>query len=68
MREIINEIRSKNSMAYGIFKFGNLVNARNFVDRAIKPMVIMLGDDMRFWVVTLGLGEMLVKSGYEAAE
>ena len=68
MREIINEIRSKNSMAYGIFKFGNLVNARNFADRTIKPMVIMLGDDMRFWVVTLGLGEQLMKSGYEAAE
>jgi len=68
MREIINEIRSKHSMAKGIYKFRSLPNARNFVDRATKPLLIILGDDMRFWVVTLGLGEQLMKSGYEAAE
>ena len=30
-------------------------------------MVIVLGDDQLFWVVSLALGEELVKSGYELA-
>ena len=55
-------------MAEGIYKFRSLPNARNFAGRATKPLVIILGDDMRFWVVTLGLGEQMIKSGYEAAE
>jgi hypothetical protein len=62
------EIRSKRSMAEGIYKFRSLPNARNFAGRATKPLVIILGDDMRFWVVTLGFGEQLMKSGDEAAE
>jgi hypothetical protein len=68
MREIINEIESKQSMAEGIYKFGSLANARNFAGRTTKPMVIILGDDMGFWVVSLVMGEQLTKSGYEAAE
>jgi len=68
MREIMKEIRSEHSTTEGIYKFTSLPNAKNFLDRATKPMVIILGDDMRFWVVALGLGEQLMKSGYEAAE
>ena len=64
----MKEIRSKHSMAEGIYKFRSLPNARNFAGRATKPLVIIFGDGMRFWVVTLGLGEQLIKSGYEAAE
>jgi hypothetical protein len=64
----MKEISNKHSAPNGVFKFSSLLNAKNFVDRAIKPMVIILGDDMLLWVVTLGLGEQLMKSGYEAAE
>jgi hypothetical protein len=63
----IKGIGERNSGAYGIFKFGKLTNARNFADRARKPMVIILGDDELFWVVSFALGEKLVKSGYELA-
>jgi hypothetical protein len=31
-------------------------------------MVIHLGDDQLFWVVSLAKGEELVKSGFELAE
>jgi hypothetical protein len=58
----------KISPSHGIFKFGKLANARSFADRARKPVVIVLGDDQLFWVVSLALGEELVKSGYELAE
>jgi len=52
----------------GIFKFINLSNAKNLADRAKKSMAILLGDDGRYWVVSLGLGEKLMKAGYEMAE
>jgi hypothetical protein len=52
----------------GIFRFSNFANAKDFADRTVKSMVILLGDDERYWVVSLGLGEELVKSGYELAE
>jgi hypothetical protein len=68
MREILNEIKSEQIMAGGIYKFGSLANARNFAGRTTKPMVIILGDDMLFWVVSLAMGEQLMTSGYEAAE
>ena len=68
MREIMKEIRSEHSTAEGIYKFTSLPNTKNFLDRATKPIAIILGDDMRFWVVTLDLGEQLIKSGYEVAE
>jgi hypothetical protein len=64
----MREIAIKISPSHGIFKFGKLANARSFADRARKPMVIILGDDQLFWVVSLALGEELVKSGYELAE
>jgi len=41
----IKGIGERNSGAYGVFKFGNLANARSFAFRARKPMVIVLGDD-----------------------
>lgn len=39
----IKGIGERNSGAYGIFKFAKLANARSFVDRARKPMVINFG-------------------------
>lgn len=64
----MRETAIKISPSHGIFKSGKLANARSFADRARKPMVIVLGDDQLFWVVSLALGEELVKSGYELAK
>jgi hypothetical protein len=64
----IKGIGGRNCVASGIFKFRYLANARSFADGARKPMLVILGDDQLFWVVSLGLVEQLVKSGYELAE
>ena len=63
----MNKELIKPTSSNGIFRFSNLTNAKGFTDRATKPMVILLGDDGKYWVVSLGLGEELVKSGYELA-
>jgi hypothetical protein len=47
---------------------GNFTNAKDLANRATKSVVILLGDDGKYWVVSLGLGEELAKSGYELAE
>lgn len=39
----IKGIGERNSGAYGIFKFAILANARSFVNRVRKPMVINFG-------------------------
>jgi hypothetical protein len=64
----MKEIGDRNSVASGIFKFGYLANARSFAERGRKPMLVLLGDDQLFWVVSLASGEQLVKSGYELAD
>ncbi len=46
------------------FKFNTLIKARAFQDRAVKAMMIILGDDDCYWVVTLVDGERLQKLGY----
>jgi hypothetical protein len=51
-----------------IFKFNNLSTAINFIYRAIKMKMIILGDDELFWVVTPAAAERLVRQGYEYAE
>lgn len=63
----MNIERAKLTAPNGVFKFNNLAVAKDFADRARKSMVIFLGDDGKYWVVSLGLGEELVKSGYELA-
>lgn len=49
-----------------MFKFSSEAAARRFRDNAIKAMLIILGDDMRYWVVTMADGERLIRAGYEA--
>ncbi|WP_155831794.1 hypothetical protein [Hylemonella gracilis] len=50
-----------------MFKFTKLANARSFANRAEKLMMIVMGDDERFWVTTPAHAERLVKAGYEYA-
>lgn len=49
-----------------MYKFTNLQTAINFSNRCDKPMGIILGDDERYWVVTLAQMERLIADGYEA--
>jgi hypothetical protein len=49
-----------------MFKFSNESAARRFSDNAIKAMMIIMGDDMKYWVVTMAEGERLIRAGYEA--
>jgi hypothetical protein len=62
-------------MTYGVKAFSvkplakmqSLKLAKQYSDRTLKPSAIILGDDERFWVVTLADFERCLKSGYEAA-
>lgn len=40
-------------------------NAREFSNRTNKASAIVLGDDGKYWVVTLAEMERLLKAGYE---
>ena len=48
-----------------MFKFNTLSAAKSFQARANKAMLIILGDDRLFWVVSLAEGDRLQKAGYE---
>jgi hypothetical protein len=50
-----------------IYRFRIQSLATSFADRTVKPMMVLLGDDEKFWVVTLADAERLVGSGYEVA-
>ena len=63
----MNKEPIKLTPSHGNFRFSNFTNAKDFANRATKSMAILLGDDGKYWVVSLGLGEELVKSGYELA-
>lgn len=49
-----------------MYKFSNYQAAINFASRTDKPMLIIQGDDSKFWVVTMAKGEQLISQGYEA--
>jgi hypothetical protein len=46
-------------------KFDSESLARSFSNRTIKMSVIILGDDGKYWVVTMAHSCRLVKAGYE---
>jgi hypothetical protein len=46
-------------------KFNSEKLARSFSNRTTKMSVIMLGDDGKFWVVTMAESVRLFKAGYE---
>jgi len=48
-------------------QFQSYANAQSFSNRTIKATAIILGDNNRFWVVTLATMETLLNSGYELA-
>jgi hypothetical protein len=50
-----------------VAKFRSLALAQSFADRGTKAMMIVLGDDHRFWVTTMAGAQRLVRQGYELA-
>ncbi len=48
-----------------VFKFSSLSHAMSFTERCEKLYVIVLGDDGKFWVTTLGEAQELETLGYE---
>jgi hypothetical protein len=50
------------------FRFNRLATARSFTNRCEKLMMIILGDDGLFWVVTPADATRLTRMGYELAD
>jgi hypothetical protein len=50
-----------------IYRFLAPERAFSFADHAIKPMIVLLGDDQRYWVVRMSDADRLLRAGYEAA-
>jgi len=48
-------------------KFNTLAMAESFCNRTVKIMMIVLGDDGLFWVVTPAAASRLTRQGYELA-
>lgn len=46
-------------------KFINLASAQNWRNHSVKLMLIVLGCDEKFWVVSGADGQRLEKAGYE---
>jgi hypothetical protein len=54
-------------MNFTAAKFNSLANARSYSDRTVKVSMIVLGDDCKFWVVTMSVAAELLAAGYELA-
>jgi hypothetical protein len=51
-----------------MLKYTSRTNAFDFIyNHAVKPMTVILGDDGKFWVVTVAEGERLHRQGYSYA-
>lgn len=48
-------------------KFRNINTAFAASNRTIKASVVIMGDDNRFWVVTMKVGFRLLAAGFELA-
>ena len=64
-KEIKTNKTGENKM-YG--KFNSEKLARSFSNRTNKMSAIILGDDSKYWVVTLSEMTRLLKAGYELLE
>lgn len=54
---------------YGtIIRFTSLALAKSFAARAHRTMMILLGDDERYWVAPASVAEALYRAGYDYAE
>ncbi len=51
-----------------VFQFSDLGLARSFSARTEKASAIVMGDNEKFWVVTLAMAQWLEKRGYEVVD
>ena len=51
-----------------IWRFSDRSLAAGFANRCHKAHGIILGDDMKYWVVTMADFERLLRVGYDSAE
>lgn len=49
-----------------MYRFSEMQTAINFASRCEKMMMVIMGDDNMYWVVTMSKGEKLISQGYEA--
>lgn len=49
----------------GLTKFNNERLAIQYTYNTIKPTVVMLGDDNKYWICTLKEASILSKAGYK---
>ena len=50
-----------------IYRFRRYDSAERFADHDVKSMIVLLGDDERFWVVTMANVERSLRAKYELA-
>lgn len=55
-----------NNAVNGAFRFSKLNRAESFRNRAVKAMMILLGENGSFLVVSMAKGEAMIKAGFEA--
>lgn len=48
-------------------EFNSLVLAYSFADNAVKMMMVIMGDNNKYWVCKPAKSEKLIQSGYEVA-
>lgn len=58
-------MNSNNISQMIITKFNNQDGAVRFASNGTKPLRIIMGDDMRYWICTPANAERLHKMGYE---
>lgn len=50
-----------------MFRFKSVQAAYRWADNAVKAEMVIMGDDNRFWVVTMATAEKLIRAGFEIA-
>jgi hypothetical protein len=63
--EELAKLDDRRAAALGLYKFRSLGLATEFVNRAMRCMFILHGDDGRFWVAEGRLASMLETGGLE---
>lgn len=56
-----------NQLMKQVYKFNDYALARSFADQGVKMLLIVHGDDGKYWVAVPRVTEQLAKAGYEYA-
>lgn len=64
----MSDITSDPLIRTQISRFSTLALAKSFADRAVKPQMVVLGDDGKFWATTPSVATKLNQAGYQFAQ